>query len=93
LSLAANNATSQYHNGGLADAGTLGSLNSIKNDHSYLMILSWLPASNQFRTFGDIESGNPPQLVLDVVPEPGSMLLMVLAGIGMIVVATRRRTT
>jgi hypothetical protein len=93
LSLAANNATSQYINGGLADAGTLGSLNSIKNDYGYLMVLSWLPAANQFRTFGDIESGNPPRLILDIVPEPGSMLLMVLASAGIIVVATGRRIT
>jgi hypothetical protein len=91
LSLAANNATSQYHSGGLADAGTLGSLNSIKNDYGYLIVLSWLPAANQFRTFGDIESGNPPQLVLDVVPEPGSMLLMALAGAGMCVTVAGRR--
>jgi hypothetical protein len=85
LSLAANNATSQYHDGGAADAGTLSSLNSLKNDYGYLMVLSWLPASNQFRTFGDIESGNPPQLVLDVIPEPSSYVLAGIALIGLVV--------
>jgi hypothetical protein len=85
LSLAANNATSQYHNTGLADLAALNSLNTLKNDYGYLMVLSWLPASGQFRTFGDLESGNPPQLVLDVVPEPSSYVLAGIALIGLMV--------
>jgi hypothetical protein len=92
LSLAANNATLQYHDGGAADVGALSSLNSIKNDYGYVMVLSWLPAAGQFRTFGDKESGNPPQLVLNIVPEPESIVLTGFAITVLTVASLGRRT-
>lgn len=91
LSLASNNAGSQYWAAGSADASALNLLNTAYTAQGYVVFLSWLPPAGQYRTFGDKESGNPPKLVLNVVPEPASIVLAVVAMGATIAVGRRLR--
>ena len=90
MTLAADNAVG-YQPSGAADAATLTLLNTLKDDVGFAIFLNWRLAG--FRTFGDIESGNAPQLVLDVaiVPEPTAFSLLGMSVIGLGFVRSRRR--
>lgn len=88
LILPANNA-SGYHAAGAADASALAALNEENVNQGYVIFLSYWNVGTNItgRTFGDHESGNPVRLVLEVelVPEPATVWLMCLGGIGLLV--------
>lgn len=93
LTLDPNNALDVYHAGGSADAGVLAMLNAAKDDFGYVMVLSYRKSAGGLRTFGDIESGFAPRLVLETIPapipEPSTYALLGLGCIGFL--ALRRR--
>lgn len=86
MDIAANNEVG-YYNSVDADEDALTLLNANKNDKGYVVLLGWRTTGK--RLFDDREGGYAPRLVVDVVPEPGTFVL--LAGLGCLAAMLRGR--
>jgi hypothetical protein len=89
LTLAANNAAGWYSSAN-ADSAMLDVLNANRTGKGYAVVLGYRGAAGSKRIFDDSEGGHAPKLVVDCIPEPGTLVLLATGCLGLFLCVRRK---
>jgi hypothetical protein len=84
------NTTAGWYSSADADSGLLADLNTNRTGKGYAVVLGWYITGGGLRVFDDIEGGHAPRLVVDCVPEPGTLVLLAAGCVGLLLCARKK---
>jgi hypothetical protein len=71
-------------------SGLLDDLNANRTGKGYAVVLSWYHTGGGLRVFDDSEGGHAPRLVVDAVPEPGTLVLLATGCMALLLCVRRK---